>query len=117
MDFAAGERLITKDTDAVDKPRYSARSFKVLTRETASPDVERIIKETQEMEVESAFWHKRAVPTRDAPQSAPPFYIHQPLACVASGAGVRCEAVFRVIFSAVLRQEERDEEREGESNA
>jgi len=69
------------------------------------------------MEVESAFWHKRAVPTRDAPQSAPPFYIHQALACVASGAGVRCEAVFRVIFSAVLRQEERDEEREGESNA
>src|SRR5271163_1146093 len=81
MDFAAGERLITNDTDAVDKPRYSARSFRVLTRDTASPDVELIIKETQEMKVDSAFWHKRAVPTRDAPQSASAFlHAHRLLA-------------------------------------
>lgn len=47
MDLAAGDRLITRDTEAVDSPRCSARAFRVLRRGAASLEAVLIIEAFQ----------------------------------------------------------------------
>jgi hypothetical protein len=42
MDLAAGERLITSETDAVERPRCSAKTFSVLRLGAVLPERELI---------------------------------------------------------------------------
>src|SRR5271154_5303040 len=63
MDLAAGERLITSETEAVDSPRCSASAFKVLRRGAGSVDAELIVVESRLLGIVEAFRHKPAEAT------------------------------------------------------
>src|SRR5277367_3290903 len=63
MDLAAGERLITRETEAVDSPRCSARAFRVLRRGAGSLEAELIVDKSRLLGIVEAFWHKPAEAT------------------------------------------------------